>query len=112
MTAIYTQELVPIGKPTQEGTVNTIGGSPPHSKRDHDNSVLARLGKKAVLERRFGFIAICGFSCTILITWEGVLGLFINGLTNGGSAGLIYGYLFVWVGTIAVFTTMAELASM
>ena len=31
---------------------------------------------------------------------------------SGGSAGLIYGYLFVWLGIMAVFTTMAELASM
>ena len=87
-------------------------GSEAQSRKEHDAQVLARLGKKPVLERRFGFISICGFTCTILITWEGVLGLFTNGLTNGGSAGLIYGYLFVWVGTIAIFTTMAELASM
>ena len=31
---------------------------------------------------------------------------------SGGSAGLVYGYLFVWLGTMCVFTTMAELASM
>ncbi|KAI4221115.1 MAG: hypothetical protein LQ349_007924 [Xanthoria aureola] len=33
-------------------------------------------------------------------------------LFSGGSAGLVFGYLFVWIGTIAVFTTMAEMASM
>ena len=31
---------------------------------------------------------------------------------SGGSAGLIYGYLFVWIGTLSLFSTMAELASM
>lgn len=31
---------------------------------------------------------------------------------SGGSAGLVLDYLFVWIGTIAVFTTMAEMASM
>ncbi len=31
---------------------------------------------------------------------------------SGGSAGLVFGYLFVWIGTTAVFTTMAEMASM
>ncbi|KAL8831383.1 MAG: hypothetical protein Q9170_005318 [Blastenia crenularia] len=82
------------------------------SSEERDEQVLARLGKKSVLKRRFGFWSICGFTCTILVTWEGSLILFINGLNNGGSAGLIYGYLFVWLGTIAVFTTMAELASM
>lgn len=82
------------------------------TKAERDAHVLARLGKKSVLERRFGFLSIFGFTCTILITWEGSLILFTTGLTNGGSAGLVYGYLLVWIGTIAVFTTMAELASM
>ena len=82
------------------------------TKGERDAQVLARLGKKSVLERRFGFLSMLGFTCTILITWEGSLILFTTGLTNGGSAGLVYGYLLVWVGTIAVFTTMAELASM
>ncbi|KAL8835926.1 MAG: hypothetical protein Q9176_006610 [Flavoplaca citrina] len=79
---------------------------------DRDALVLAKLGKKSVLRRRFDFLSILGFACTILVTWEGSLILFTTGLTNGGSAGLIFGYLFVWIGTIAVFTTMAEMASM
>ena len=84
----------------------------PMTKRERDAQMLARLGKKSVLERRFGFLSMLGFTCTILITWEGSLILFTTGLTNGGSAGLVYGYLVVWIGTIAIFTTMAELASM
>ena len=31
---------------------------------------------------------------------------------SGGSAGLIYSYLFSFIGSIAIFTTMGELASM
>ncbi|CAD6586199.1 MAG: hypothetical protein ASARMPRED_002470 [Alectoria sarmentosa] len=84
----------------------------PVANGERDAQVLARLGKKSVLERRFGFLSILGFTCTILITWEGSLILFTTGLTNGGSAGLVYGYLLVWIGTVAIFTTMAELASM
>jgi hypothetical protein len=38
--------------------------------------------------------------------------VFTLGLTNGGSAGLIYSYLFSFIGSIAVFTTMGEMASM
>lgn len=37
-------ELAPMGKPT-----HTMG-SPANSKKEHDDRVLARLGKKAVLE--------------------------------------------------------------
>ncbi len=44
------------------------------SGRDsRDDVALARLGKKPVLKRNFGFLTILGFSCTVLITWEGSL---------------------------------------
>lgn len=38
-----------------------------------DDATLARLGKKSVLKRNFGFFTILGFSCTVLITWEAIL---------------------------------------
>lgn len=57
-------------------------------------------------------MSILGFSCTVLITWEGALILFLTGLTNGGTAGLIYGYLIIWIGNFAVFASLSELVSM
>ncbi|KAF2133080.1 amino acid transporter [Dothidotthia symphoricarpi CBS 119687] len=77
-----------------------------------DDLALARLGKKAVLKRRFGFLSVLGFSCTVLITWEGSLLLFLVGYQNGGPAGVIYGYLVVWIGTVSVFMVLSELVSM
>ncbi|TWU71504.1 hypothetical protein ED733_002142 [Metarhizium rileyi] len=77
-----------------------------------DNQQLTRLGKKPVLKRNFGFMSILGFSCTILITWEATLVLSTPGLANGGPAGVIYGYIIVWLGNISVFTTLSELVSM
>ncbi|KAF4989386.1 hypothetical protein FGRMN_9155 [Fusarium graminum] len=77
-----------------------------------DKSQLERLGKKQVLRRNFGFLSILGFSCTILITWEAVLVLFAQGLNNGGTAGVIYSFLVVWIGNFSVFATMCELVSM
>ncbi|KAM0804293.1 putative GABA permease [Usnea florida] len=71
---------------------------------DRDAADLARLGKKPVLKRRFGFMSLLGFSCTILITWEGIL--------IGGPAGLVYQFLIVWIGTASVYTCLSELASM
>jgi hypothetical protein len=65
-----------------------------------------------------------------MITWEGELlyefpvfgrramtdlmrnRLFINNFSNGGYAGSVYGFIIVWIGTICVFATMGELASM
>ncbi|EEU33991.1 uncharacterized protein NECHADRAFT_55800 [Fusarium vanettenii 77-13-4] len=77
-----------------------------------DSDQLARLGKKQVLKRNFGFMSILGFSCTVLITWEAVTVLFAQGLNNGGTAGVIYSFLIVWVGNFSVFSTMCELVSM
>ncbi|KAG8413524.1 hypothetical protein J3459_015269 [Metarhizium acridum] len=37
---------------------------------------------------------------------------FAPGLLNGGSAGLIWGFLIVWLCNISVFTTLSELLSM
>ncbi|KAL4882162.1 amino acid/polyamine transporter I [Aspergillus karnatakaensis] len=85
------------------------------SRRDKGHSadlVLERLGKKPVLKRNFGMLSMLGFSCTILVTWEGFACLFLQPLTNGGPAGAVYGFLFVWLGVACVFVVLSELASM
>ncbi|KAM5455668.1 hypothetical protein MaudCBS49596_001569 [Microsporum audouinii] len=79
---------------------------------DADREELGRLGKKQVLRRGFRFLSILGFSCAVLITWEASLILFLTGLRNGGHAGIIYGYIVIWAGNLAVFTTLSELVSM
>ncbi|KAL4925686.1 putative GABA permease [Aspergillus undulatus] len=79
---------------------------------DSDSAKLARMGKKQVLRRNFGLISMLGFSCTILVTWEGLTSLFLQPLTNGGPAGAVYGYIFVWLGTACIFVVLSELASM
>ncbi|KAI1457798.1 putative GABA permease [Annulohypoxylon moriforme] len=80
-----------------------------YSRDDRD---LIRLGKNPVLKRNFGFMSILGFSCTVLITWEGMLIVSTQSLVNGGPAGVIWGYLIVWIGTLSSFTVLSELASM
>jgi hypothetical protein len=37
---------------------------------------------------------------------------FESGLLNGGPAGLIYGFLYVWIGTFLQAAVMGEMASM
>ncbi|XWW96047.1 hypothetical protein V2A60_004017 [Cordyceps javanica] len=93
------------------------GGSVKHpediSQREYEDRVqLMRLGKKSVLKRNFSFLTILGFSCAVLVTWEGTLMSFAPGLANGGPAGLVYGFLFVWAGNLTVFSTLCELVSM
>ncbi|KAM4066051.1 amino acid permease [Hirsutella rhossiliensis] len=80
-------------------------------REDQDREQLARLGKKSVLKRNFRFLSILGFNCAILITWEGMLQSFAPGLQNGGPAGLVYGFIFVWIGNLSVFSTLCELVS-
>ena len=57
-------------------------------------------------------MSMLGFSCTLMITWEGLLTVFVYGLTDGGPAGLVYGYLFCWVGYFTVVASLAEMVSM
>ena len=40
---------------------------------NQDERDLMRLGKVPKLKRNFGFMQILGFSCTVLVTWEGFL---------------------------------------
>ncbi|KAI1120828.1 putative GABA permease [Nemania abortiva] len=82
------------------------------TSRSRDDLELIRLGKKPTLKRNFGFLAILGFSCTVLVTWEGTLVLFLSGYQNGGPSGTIYGYIIVWAGTLSIFATLSELVSM
>jgi hypothetical protein len=42
-----------------------------HDGFTRDQKDLIRLGKNPVLKRNFGFMQIVGFSCTVLVTWEG-----------------------------------------
>lgn len=87
-------------------------------------------------QRTFGLVSMTGLTCTLMVTWEGILmsvvslylfirsklsirrltrvfhSAFASGLGNGGPSGLVYGYLFVWAGTVTQVLIMAELGSM
>lgn len=79
---------------------------------DHDRAVLRALGKKQLLNRRFGFLSMVGFTSTMMGTWE-ALGLSLQGgLMNGGPVALVYGFILVFFGTLATCASIAELASM
>ena len=73
-----------------------------------------------------------GLTCTLMATWEGLfscvllsetppyrasdrltegISVFILGLTNGGPAGLVYGFIICWIGTIGLYCSLAEMAS-
>ncbi|KAJ5544327.1 amino acid permease [Penicillium frequentans] len=91
-------------------TTITSGGEAKsgHTIQEHDNAHLQRMGKKPVLKRNFGLLSIFGFSCTILGTWEGLLGTFIRPLekyTNVIEFAIRYN-------SNTIFVVLSELASM
>jgi choline transport protein len=51
-------------------------------------------------------------SCLSTLAFANFHSVFVFGLANGGPAGLIYGFLFVWLGYGSVVLTMGELVSM
>ncbi|KAJ5994550.1 amino acid permease [Penicillium sp. IBT 35674x] len=86
-----------------DAPVTISGGiSSRKSNREHDNTHLRQIGKKPILKRNFGTLSIFGFSCTLLGTWEGLLG--------GGSGGTVYAFIFGWIGTAAIFVVLAPTA--
>ncbi|GFF26137.1 choline transport protein [Aspergillus udagawae] len=77
-----------------------------------DQRDMSALGRVQVLRRNFHFISILGFGCTLISTWEVILTLLSSALTDGGTAGLIWGFLIVTAGFTLVFASIAEMASM
>ncbi|KAH9876820.1 hypothetical protein IAQ61_002181 [Plenodomus lingam] len=78
---------------------------------DRDRYELAKAGKQQVLKRRFGLVSMTGLSCGLMCTWESLLVIFSIGFINGGPAGLIYGFIIIWLGNFSVFVCIGELAS-
>ncbi|OBT68100.1 hypothetical protein VE03_01538 [Pseudogymnoascus sp. 23342-1-I1] len=93
-------------KGAELGISSGMGGT------DHDEHEMRMLGRTQQLNRNFRFISTLGFACTLMSTWEIALMTSAFALINGGTAGLIWGYLIVWMGYMLVFATIAEMASM
>ncbi|KAF2241287.1 amino acid transporter [Trematosphaeria pertusa] len=77
-----------------------------------DKSDMDRMGKRQETRRNFRHVTILGFSMVILATWEAILATAVFALGNGGTAGLIWGYLIVMTGFGFVSASLAEMASM
>ncbi|CAG8950590.1 hypothetical protein HYFRA_00002799, partial [Hymenoscyphus fraxineus] len=81
-------EAIPMEKQVVESTRHEAGpevlGSHVHSSMNRDEQEMAFFGKTQQLKRNFGFLSIAGFVCSLLSTWEGLFGVFLYGLQNGG----------------------------
>lgn len=108
MSEHYPMQILRTDFPSETGDVNQLE----KVSGDHDRDELAAIGKTQVLKRRFGFMSMLGFSCTLMGTWAGVVVYFSQSLANGGSAGSVYGFLFAWIGVTCVISCLCEMASM
>ncbi|KAI8943864.1 hypothetical protein NX059_001836 [Plenodomus lindquistii] len=77
-----------------------------------DTRDMHRMGKTQETRRSFRSVTIIGFCMVILSTWEAILVTSVFALSNGGTAGLIWGYLIVMIGFGFVVASLAEMASM
>ncbi|KAF2796058.1 amino acid transporter [Melanomma pulvis-pyrius CBS 109.77] len=76
-----------------------------------DKQVMAQMGKRQQLKRRFNSFTILGLSMTLLSSWEAIGGSMGVGITTGGPVSLIYGLMFTLTGTLACAASIAEMAS-
>jgi choline transport protein len=93
----------------EEGEADLMAGK---GATTEDTRDMIRMGKTQETRRTFRSITILGFCMVILSTWEAVLATSVFALSNGGTAGLIWGYLIVMIGFGFVIASLAEMASM
>ncbi|PPJ60931.1 hypothetical protein CBER1_06199 [Cercospora berteroae] len=89
-----------------------IIGSTRFKNTYHDNRDMHRMNKKQELRRNFRFLSIFGYSLILVNGWVLALPGASSILTNGGSAGGIWGYVIVIFGMSLTTLSMAEMASM
>jgi len=77
-----------------------------------DFADMQRMGRTQELRRNFKFVSIVGFVTILQATWECVLLSNWSGLFNGGTAGLIWTTVVVWLFMLALIASIAEMASM
>ncbi|KAI4861222.1 amino acid transporter [Hypoxylon rubiginosum] len=97
------------------GSTSNHASLPKHSGDrqycSQDDETLRKLGKRPLLQRNFGFMSILGLSCTVMLSWEGILVTSVPSLLIGGPAAVIWAFVVNWVGFTSVYGVMAELAS-
>ncbi|WEW60245.1 hypothetical protein PRK78_005730 [Emydomyces testavorans] len=116
----YQSESVTEREPDDELPSNGLVGAK-YMGTVTDRREMSALGKSQVLrrslltgdaQRNFRFISILGFGSTLIATWEIILTLLSFGLMNGGTAGLVWGFIVIFAGATLVFASLAEMASM
>lgn len=81
------------------------------SMASEDKEVMAQMGKRQVLQRRFNIVTIFGLALTLISSWEALAGSLAAALVAGGPVSLVYGLVFTFTGTLACAASIAEMVS-
>ncbi|THH14288.1 hypothetical protein EW146_g6021 [Bondarzewia mesenterica] len=92
-------------------TVTEIGLSEPVVGAKADEAELARMGYKQELKRDLSLLQNFGVSFSIISVITGIPSLFLFGLTTGGPAVMVWGWVIVAFFTVLVGLAMAEVCS-
>ena len=76
-----------------------------------DKTDMKRMGKKQELRRNFRTLSSIAFTTCNMGTWEILLTANTQGLIAGGSAGLFWSLVWVYIGQAFVILSLAEMAS-
>lgn len=90
-------------------------GSPIEAKymgTDSDRHDMIVLGRKQVLRRNFESLSTVGFAAVLISTWELLFANVLFSLTDGGTAGLFWGYTVTVIASIFTYLSIGEMASM
>ncbi|PYI03375.1 amino acid permease [Aspergillus sclerotiicarbonarius CBS 121057] len=112
LESIKNQGRIPVSRPGDVEYAPKGLVAPKYMGTIRDQRDMSALGRVQVLRRNFKFVSILGFGCTLISTWEVILTFLSSGLTDGGTAGLIWGFIIVTAGFALVFASIAEMASM
>ena len=69
------------------------------------------LGIEPVFKRRFKFLAMVGFSSTVVVAWQNCLTNFGFGLFDGGTGGIFWTFIFALIASLFLYLTLCELSS-
>ncbi|KAL5379176.1 hypothetical protein DPSP01_008625 [Paraphaeosphaeria sporulosa] len=78
----------------------------------NDSNDMVRMGKVQELRRNYHSLSALAFTVIIQGAWEVLLTATTQGLVDGGPAGLIWSYVWTFIGFSFVVASLAEMASM
>jgi amino acid permease len=77
-----------------------------------DQLHMQRMGKTQEMKRVFRQVSLISFTAICMSTWEWAIMSNTQGLTDGGRAGLFWGYIWTFVGYGFLAASLAEMAAM